>query len=547
MPADFSNLPAGDEYAPIRNAVPLRKASQPAPQLVFAKRPTELVVTDGEPATEAIAGASGLKWVTNTESPLFELGSQWYLSVAGRWFATADLANGTWSFVNPLPDAFSAIPPDHPRAVVRASVPGTVEARMAALEASIPRPTRVRAGAAPGVDATYAGNPKFELIPGTQIARAVNSGFDVLLYEDKFYLCHAAGWYVADSPLGPWRATADVPPAFYTIPAESPSYPVTDVEVSESGADEITYTSTDAYDDGVYVAYGVAWYGTGWYYPPYIYGPIYYPFWGSYGHGSWYNPATGRYGSRSVWYGPYGGYSYTQGYNPQTGRYGYVESTRDSDQWVSFGQAYNPRTGVGVTTERTRDFETGTSTVQREITAPGGAVTANTVRNNGRSATAVEGSGGGEALSVSSQGHDRATVAQSGSGDVYAGYNGNIYKKTGSGWEKLDNGYWKPAQSSAYVERPRAPPPKVAGTPAAATPPAMTTQSAASAKARADADARRRNEERERELREREQREQRDRDAREREQLERDYEARERGDRQFRQRAVSRRGGGSRR
>ena len=46
----------------------------------------------------------------------------------------------------------------------------------------------------------------------------------------------------------------------------------------------------------------------------------YYPYGGSYGHGSWYNPNTGRYGSRSVAYGPYGGYSYNQGYNPKTGR-----------------------------------------------------------------------------------------------------------------------------------------------------------------------------------------------------------------------------------
>ena len=52
------------------------------------------------------------------------------------------------------------------------------------------------------------------------------------------------------------------------------------------------------------------------------------------------------------------------------------------------------------------------------------------------------------------------TVAESGGGDVYAGYNGNIYKKTSDGWQRLDNGTWKPAQSSPYVERERPPAPK---------------------------------------------------------------------------------------
>ena len=271
--------------------------------------------------------------MTNTQSPLFKLDSTWYFLAAGRWFTTTDLDKGPWAFAKKLPEAFAAIPEDHPRAAVRAAVPGTVEAKMAALEVSLPRTTRVRAGGAPAVDITYAGSPQFEMIPGTQVARAVNSGFDVFQYEGRYYWCYAGAWYAAASPLGPWGATADVPPAIYSIPPQSPAYNVTDVHVTESTGDEIEYTYTDAYDDGVYIADdGTAWYGTGWYYPPYIYGPIYYPYWGSYGHGSWYNPVTGRYGSRSVWYGPYGGYSYTQGYNPRTGRYGYVEAAWDGQR-----------------------------------------------------------------------------------------------------------------------------------------------------------------------------------------------------------------------
>ena len=408
LPQDFNSLPSSDEYAAVRKAVPLKKCTGAAPEVVFADRPTELIVTDGKPALEAIPGAGGLQWVTNTESPLFKLDSTWYFLVAGRWFTTTNLDQGTWTFTKDLPKGFAAIPENHARSAVRASVPGTIEAKMAALEASVPRTITVKKGSPPAVDVTYAGDPKFEAIPGTQVARAVNTGFDVLMYQNRFYLCHAAAWYVAESPKGPWAATADVPASIYTIPANSPSYAVTDVKVAESSDDEIEYSSSDAYAAGVFVAYGMAYYGTGWYYPPYAYGPYYYPYWGSYGHGSWYNPATGRYGSRSAWYGPYGGYSYTQGYNPRTGRYGYVETAWDGDEWASFGETYNPRTGIGTKTERyydddknrleterkvergdeyvkserTTDFDDGTTTVERE-TSQGGSSEVQRTRDGG--------------------------------------------------------------------------------------------------------------------------------------------------------------------
>ena len=590
LPDDFAKLPATDEYGELRSAVLLRDPGGRVPDVVLAYRPSELIVTDGKPALEAIAGTDGLQWVTNTESPLFKLGPGWYFLAAGRWFTTTQLDKGPWKFVSELPGAFAAIPEDHPRAAVRAAVPGTVEAKLAALEALVPRSTTVRTGSAPPVEITYAGNPKFEPIVGTEISRAVNSGLDVFMYQNLFYLCHAGVWYVAQSPLGPWSATAQVPDAFYTIPPNSPAYHVTDVTVTDSTSDEIEYTSTEAYEDGVYVAYGTTWYGTGWYDPPYIYGPIYYPFWGSYGHGCWYNPLTGRYGSRSVWYGPYGGYSYTQGYNPRTGRYGYVETAWDTGDWASFGETYNPRTGIGVRTERTRDFYDNTSTVAREtslggqsnvqrsrtggtvssdrtlttaggdtytmsgeqslgrgsstITGADGQITTNTARNDGRSATVIEGTGGGRAVSISGEDYgDRLTVAEGEGGNVYAGYNGNIYKKTSSGWQRLDNGAWKPADSSPYVARERAPPPPklppAVAAPSAAAP-AVTGARVVTPQTATHADRARA------EQRVREEREERERAQVEREQLERDYEARERGDRQFRQRAVQR-GGGRRR
>jgi hypothetical protein len=468
LPAGFNQLPATEEYAALRAALPLKASARPLPRVDFANRPTELIVTDGAPALEPIKGADGLQWVRNTESPLFKLGANYYFLVAGRWFSTPSLDRGPWTFVQELPPAFAAIPETHAMAAVRASVPGTVEAKMAALEAQLPTIKSIKKGAPPPAAPTYAGEPKFEAIPGTQVARASNTGFDVLMYGNKYYLCYAAAWYVADSAQGPWAATDQVPEAIYAIPPNSPAYAVTDVKVEKAIDDTIEYSSTAAYATGMFVAYGVAYYGTGWYYPPYYAYPYYYPYGGAYGHGSWYNPATGRYGSRSVWAGPYGGYSYNQAYNPRTGRYGYVETAWDGDEWASHGETYNPRTGVSteteryydedknklttertvergdqsITTEKTRDFDEGKTTIERETSGGGSS---QTVRQGGQSATSIEGGGGGQAVSVSGEGPGRTTIAQSGSGDLYAGHNGEVYKKTDDGWQQYQGGSWAPA------------------------------------------------------------------------------------------------------
>jgi hypothetical protein len=522
LPAGFSKLPAGPEFDAARKAVPLQKSARPVPKLLYVEEPTELIIITGKPDLYAIAGTDGLEWVSNTDSPLFRLGKDWYFLVAGRWFTTQALDHGPWHYVEKLPDAFAKIPASHQRAAVRASVPGTVESRMAALEALLPTKTSASRTGTPPVTITYAGEPKFELIPGTEVARAVNTGYDVLRYLNRYYLCYAGTWYAADLPKGPWLVTASVPAAIYAIPPSSPSYHVTQVKVASSTPTTVVFTYPPAYSSNVYVAYGVPYYGTGWYYPPYVYGPVYYPYAGTYGHGTVYNPATGAYASRSVYYGPYGGASYTQGYNPATGRYGYMETAWDGDEWGSYSQTYNPRTGVGtetsryynedkntsqmertvakdgeaVTTNRSTDWDNGTSTVNRSTTnggsseatrsvsngtvssqgtattgsgetysysgeqtrsggtstataADGTSATATTQRNDGRSASSIEGSNGGQGASVSGQGAGRTTVGQTESGDVYAGHDGNVYKKSDDGWQSYDNGSWSSVQKPA--------------------------------------------------------------------------------------------------
>jgi len=71
---------------------------------------------------------------------------------------------------------------------------------------------------------------------------------------------------------------------------------------------------------------------------------------------------------------------------------------------------------------------------------------ANTTRvtnsRTGNTTRVTQGSGGGTAVSNRGPGGG-GTVARTGSGDVYAGRDGNVYKKSGDSWQRADgNGNW---------------------------------------------------------------------------------------------------------
>src|ERR1039458_3974515 len=82
-----------------------------------------------------------LSEVVNTESPLFfdNNPKTYYFLTSGRWFRNQQL-RGIWEYASDkLPADFAKIPATDPKASVRASVPGTIEASDAVLLASVPQ------------------------------------------------------------------------------------------------------------------------------------------------------------------------------------------------------------------------------------------------------------------------------------------------------------------------------------------------------------------------------------------------------------------------
>jgi hypothetical protein len=292
---------------------PKPPAAEPAapPQVLTATTPTELIVSEGAPDWQPLAGGE-LLFLKNSESDVLkELASQslWVL-LSGRWYKSQS-QKGPWTFVrgDQLPAAFSRVPPESPRGNILSFVSGTGQAQDAVLDAQIPQTAAIKRDAPPPA-VKYDGAPKFEPA-GSQVQYAKNTPQSVLQIDGKYYLCQDGVWWVSDSPAGGWRVTGQVPPQVQSIPPSSPVYNVRYVQVYQSTPDVIYVGYTPGYLWS-FPYHGTVVYGTGWGYRPWVSAGYYYPrpYW--YGFHAHYNP----------WYGWGFGYSYGYGFY-RAGYYGY--------------------------------------------------------------------------------------------------------------------------------------------------------------------------------------------------------------------------------
>ena len=455
LPGSFAKLPDDDNWKEVKASLPgARVSGNQVPRVFVSLQPAELILLRGEPSYLSVEGAPGLLWVSNTDSDVFRMGIKGsvYFLIAGRWFSAPDFT-GPWTFATPnLPAAFKQISLEHERSRVLASVPGTTQAAEAVLLAQIPQTARVsKTLAAPEVE-YQGGTPQFEAIEKTSVQRAVNTDKDILKVGDLYYMCFQGVWFMSTTPTGPWTVSSEVPKQIYEIPVSSPAYTVTHVTVEDSDDDEVVFVAAAAVT-GVMIGWGCAVWGTGYYYPPYVwYGgyPGYYPFYPTYGFGASYNPWTGAYTRGAVAYGPYGGAGVAARYNPRTGTY-----SRGAAAWGPYGArgaatAYNPRTGaVGATRQGSNVYGSWGATGVRR--GDDWAATSRYTNNvTGATTRRTETSGGGSAVSRNGAGPGgRTTIAQSGSGDIYAGRDGNVYRKQGDSWQQYGDGGWTGVQPTA--------------------------------------------------------------------------------------------------
>ena len=457
LPPDMSKVPQDKQWSTLKKFIPpSAKSGAVTPDVFYSDKPAEIILFDGQPVYAQIPDTQ-LQYATNTNSVVFVYTptQQFYYLTAGRWFQTTDLQQGPWTYATPdLPADFAKIPLRSPASGILASVPGTEQAKDAVLLAQVPTTITVNAKeAATKVKVAYAGDPKFEPIKGTSMEYATNTGDKVIKFEDVYYLCLQGVWFMSPNATGPWTTCTSVPQEIYTIPSSSPVYNVTYVTQTANPDGTVTANYTAGYL-GTFIlgaATGaILADGSGYWWPPYCGGGYYYPYpatycgayWG-YGYHSYATPYydynTGAYGWKGTAYGPYGSATAGAGYNPYTGTYARGGTVSTPYGSRSAAQAYNPYTGTYAQTRQgsNPNAQWGSSYVSRgnQSASMGHYSTA-----NGTVAGAETSQGGKVAASSTQWGNSAA--GKTASGNMYAGHDGNVYKNTGNGWQKYDNGSW---------------------------------------------------------------------------------------------------------
>lgn len=485
------------------------KAPGKAPAILVATRPTELIVSDGTAQMQPVDGVA-LLTMQNADHAVFvdPTHNSWYVLVSGRWFSGPG-EQGPWQYVDgkDLPADFAKISPKDPKANVLVSVPGTPQAKEAAIAASIPQTASVSRSKAT-MSVSYDGAPSFQPISGTSLQYAVNTPTPVIeVAANQFYAVTNGVWFVAPSPTGPWQVATEVPAAIYGIPPSSPVYYVTYVHIYSVTPQTVVVGYTPGYLGVVVNSSGTVVYGTGYTYPAYVSQTVYYGYPPTYGYGAGFAvgaltgfafgyAAGAWWGSPEPYWGPYwgpyphGGWSYANinqanfygrwGQGTVSHAYGYNGWT--GTQWQgSSAVGYNPRTGTHFQGAQGAAFNpysenaaagrrgsfanasTGISGAGRSGVAAhtdsgdfvAGRQVATHNAQTGRTTVAERGVSGDVDDGRGSYDHDSRGVSYNRrtgnavawkNGDVYAGHDGNVYQHTDSGWQQHTDNGWQPVQ-----------------------------------------------------------------------------------------------------
>ena len=94
------------------------------PTILYATKPTMLVVIDGDPIKVAVEGAQGLSIIVNTNWDLFhsDATDKYFLLLGDTWLSASTL-DGPWSMTK-APEGLSALPDEDRWKAVKAAIPG---------------------------------------------------------------------------------------------------------------------------------------------------------------------------------------------------------------------------------------------------------------------------------------------------------------------------------------------------------------------------------------------------------------------------------------
>jgi hypothetical protein len=373
----------------------------PPSKVFVSTTPAELIQTTGAPQFAPIPKTQ-LAYVTNTSSNVFrDVKSQdYYVLLSGRWYQSKS-TDGPWTSLSgsKLPKDFTHIPPDHPKAAVLVSIPGTEQAKEAVIANQVPQTATVKRSEAK-LNVTYDGAPQFRPITGTNMEYAINTSFEVV-HAGRYYSVQNGVWFVSDAPTGPWVVADNIPAEIYSIPPSNPLYHDRYVYVYGSTPDVVYCGYTPGYL-GAFVWDDTVVFGTGWWYPGWI--------------------------GLDYWYG----WPWTWGFGFDFGYWGGGWLWRPNGYWWYHNPGYLGRVY---------------SNHWNSHWAPGDR---ERIRNN----VNVYNRWGGNTVVPRAAARPEVSSRAGGSRDIYAGRDGNVYERRNNTWmQKSNSGADRRVQSTPGLDR----------------------------------------------------------------------------------------------
>jgi hypothetical protein len=193
------------------------------PLIIFATKPTLLVLIDGEPAPREVKGSAGTKLmrVVNTRALVLldESTGRYYLHAMQRW-VSAPSALGPWEDAKNAPAELevvkASLKDDKSVDLLNPSDPTTAPKQMPAVLSST----------TPAELIQTTGEPQYERVPGTNLMFASNT--DSALFKhtltQQHYVLVSGRWFASSDLKSPWAYVPgkELPADFMKIPPDGP-------------------------------------------------------------------------------------------------------------------------------------------------------------------------------------------------------------------------------------------------------------------------------------------------------------------------------------
>jgi hypothetical protein len=196
------------------------------PRIIFAARPSMLVLIDGQPKLSKVA-ETDLQRVLNTQSVILldSKTNRYYLNVMDGWLEASDLAAGEWSYAEKIPKDMKEITKQIREQQKQEAQKGTNPPSLKeAKEGKIPD---VYVSLIPAELIVTEGQPQFEPISGSDLKYVKNTSANIFLDDSTrdYYILISGRWFRSKSlERGPWEFVdgKHLPQSFSKIPESSP-------------------------------------------------------------------------------------------------------------------------------------------------------------------------------------------------------------------------------------------------------------------------------------------------------------------------------------